>query len=88
MHSWIEQVLKRVGLYDPVDKNELLNASTEDAARSYESRVSEACEVTQERTHGNEALRRTLQDARLRTNSFVEFEQSIRRRRRNGNGSV
>jgi hypothetical protein len=59
--------------------DDVINASTEDAARTHSSAVSALYRGIQKRVQGNEALRHSLSIAKARTTSFEELERRIQR---------
>ena len=77
-----ERILKAIGLVRHYSDDDVLNASTEDAARAHSSAVESLHASIQKRVQGNEALRQSIMIAKDRTNSFGEFESRIREPRK------
>ena len=74
----LDIILEKLGI-DKTAEDDHINASTQDAARMHEQAVIELHEATQERKQSNETLRRSINTAKLRTNSFADFEQQIQK---------
>jgi len=80
--KWINAVLNKLGVSSTFTDDDVINASTEDAARDHGSAVSRLHEATQKRVQGNEALRHSIDVAKKRTNSFADFERHIQKESR------
>ena len=77
--KWIDLFLHKLGITDKNGEDDLINASTQDAAKACELVVDQLHEATQKRVQGNDALRRSLIIAKMRTNSFADFELQIQK---------
>jgi len=77
---WMDKILKKLGFMPKFTEDDIINASTEDAARVHETAVSRLHEATQRRMKGNDALRQSLIIAKIRTNSFEDFERQVQQR--------
>jgi hypothetical protein len=75
----MKRLLQWLGITEAFSGDDVINASTEDAARDHSSIVEQLHESIKKRVQGNEALRQSIFVAKQRTNSFAEFEQRIRR---------
>lgn len=82
-------MLKKFNLLRGHTDHDMINASTEDASRTFEKKVSEVRQATERRKEGNANLREAIASARARTSPFIEFEDAVgaarerRRKRRN-----
>lgn len=77
MIGFIERTLKRWGIIAPFDKDEILNAQADNKLHDYEVVAQEVRKETSKRRTGNDQLRRSLGDAKRRTNGFADFERLI-----------
>jgi len=75
-----ERILKTVGAVRPYSDDDVINASTEDAARTHNSVLRSLHTSIQKRVQGNEALRRSITIAKIRTSSLSDFERRMKRR--------
>lgn len=83
MIQHIENLLRRWGWIPPFDADDVLNAQLEDKARDNEKVVARLRKTLTQRLEVNEHLRKSIQIAKRRTNSFEEFERLTH----NGGGS-
>ena len=77
MIQQIETLLRRWGFIAPFDKDDVLNAETENVARHNEQVIGRLRTSLAKRFEINDKLRHSILIARRRTNSFAEFEQLI-----------
>ena len=73
-----ERLLKKLGWIDPFDEDDMLNAQIEDTARDYRGLIEKLHQSFYRRLQTNQELKRTIQIAKNRTNSFADFEGRIR----------
>jgi hypothetical protein len=79
----IERVLRRIGVLPKFEKDDVINATIDHAARDHENIVDKLHNAMTRRMETNEALRRSIQIAKQRTNSFEAFERMAKMRREN-----
>jgi hypothetical protein len=67
--------LKKFGVISSIDKDDMINASIEDNARSYSDVVEKLQASLFRRIRSNGHLRESIRLAKQRTNSFADFER-------------
>lgn len=77
MIQLFERLLQRWGLIPHFSRDDVLNASIEDKARDTEIIVRRLEVANTKRLEANAKLRRSIQIAKRRTNSFEEFERHL-----------
>lgn len=76
--SWLSEFLKDMNIIPRFNRDDELNAEA-DRALAAQRRAVESAKSEFEKLHKKgEALRNVMQDARLRLNTFAQFEQRIR----------
>lgn len=81
MIQLIERLLQRLGLIDPFDKDDVINATIDNAARDSDKAIEGIRATLEKRFATNHKLRESIQIAKRRTNSFEQFERQITRGR-------
>jgi predicted component of type VI protein secretion system len=76
--QWVERLLKSIGLVRAYDDEDVMSASTEDAARTHNSLIESLHASIQKRVQGNEALRQSIMIAKERTSAFGALEHRIK----------
>jgi hypothetical protein len=76
--SWLSEWLKRAGILPRFTRDDELNAETEDALRTQKAAVQDVKEQLDLQHDKSERLRGVLREARLRVNTFAQFEQRIK----------
>lgn len=79
MIQFARRVMQHLGLLARFSDDDVINASIEDKAREHHSVVEQLHETFYKRLRSNEALRRSIQIAKRRTNGFADFERLARR---------
>lgn len=72
-----EQVLQRLGILPAFTEDDILNAENDDDLRTHSLVVSKVTAAIERRVHSNQALRRAIDVAKIKTNSFADFERRI-----------
>ena len=80
--KWVVAMLRRVGLWRSYTADDIINASTEDASRTFEKSVAEVRQATERRKEGNASLRSAIQNAKMKTSAFGDFEDLVGAQRR------
>lgn len=78
MIAWIERQLQRLGVIDPFDKNDVLNAQIENGLHGYEQVANKVRSETDKRKRSNRHLRDVLHNANSRANEFADLERLVR----------
>lgn len=76
--TWIDDMLKRIGITPNFTQDDVLNAENEDALHTHSALVHELTEAIHRRVAGNEILRHAIDQAKERTRDVPEFERRIR----------
>jgi len=74
-------LLKSLGIARDASVDDLIDASIEKALQDHRKVVEEVTTAVADRRHSNQRLRGALEQAKMRTKSFSEFEMSIRKDR-------
>jgi hypothetical protein len=75
--NWLLALLRRSGVLPAFSADEMLNASTEEAFRIHAKAVQEVAAATRKRTRSNQALRVSIQVAKLRIPSKAEMYRLV-----------
>lgn len=76
--SFFEKLLRKLGLVEAYDKDDVVNAEIEDKLRDYEKAVESYQSAARERRISNQVLRHAIEAAKERTSSFEDMEELVR----------